>query len=514
MKSRVDRLRPDLPRDGWIGWAVAGGITLLAFVLRVVGIGYPNKLVFDETYYAKDAWSLWNYGYERAWSDNANDLLTRGDLSGLQDRPAFVVHPPVGKYLIGFGEWLFGMDSFGWRIMSAVFGALMILVVIRMTRRLARSTLIGALAGVLLCFDGLHFVMSRVALLDIFQAFFLVAAVAALLVDRDWFRERLARHLEHTGVDSLRGAFGPMVWWRPWRLVAGVLFGLACATKWNSLYVLAAFSVLSVFWDVGARRLAGARGRSWFALLTDAPLAFVYHVVVAVVVYVASWSRWLTTAGGYTRDWGEQHPDAATTRVLGRALASLWDYHKQIYGFHTGDFIRSQTHTYQADPSGWLIIGRPIGIDAINGIKPGTDGCPGPDECIRVITGLGTPVLWWGGVLALILAALWWIGNQDWRFGVPVVGLLSVWLPWFTQTDRPLFYFYAICIIPFTVMAVALVLGKLIGEGPRTSPAGLVVAGAFTALVILNFGFFHPVWTDGLLTQPQWRARMWFERWI
>ena len=37
--------------------------------------------------------------------------------------------------------------------------------------------------------------MSRIALLDIFQATFAVAGVAALVADRDWFRHRLADHL-------------------------------------------------------------------------------------------------------------------------------------------------------------------------------------------------------------------------------------------------------------------------------------------------------------------------------
>jgi hypothetical protein len=34
--------------------------------------------------------------------------------------------------------------------------------------------------------------MSRTALLDVFMAFFLVTAVACLVADREWFRNRLA----------------------------------------------------------------------------------------------------------------------------------------------------------------------------------------------------------------------------------------------------------------------------------------------------------------------------------
>jgi len=62
-----------------------------------------------------------------------------------------------------------------------------------------------------------------------------------------------------------------------------VLFGLALGTKWNSIFVLAAMGVLSVLWDVGARRLAGSDWRSWFALLADGGPAFVRLVIVSAL---------------------------------------------------------------------------------------------------------------------------------------------------------------------------------------------------------------------------------------
>ena len=47
-----------MPTDRVTGWVVTVLITVIAFAIRVVNLGYPNKLVFDETYYAKDAYSL------------------------------------------------------------------------------------------------------------------------------------------------------------------------------------------------------------------------------------------------------------------------------------------------------------------------------------------------------------------------------------------------------------------------------------------------------------------------
>ena len=511
-----------MPTDRITGWVVTLLISAIAFALRLVNLGYPNKLIFDETYYAKDAYSLLKFGYERSWPKDANDAVTGGNPDVMQQGASFIVHPPVGKWLIAAGEQLFGMNSFGWRAASLVFGTLFILVTIRLVRRVSRSTLVGGIAGLLLTVDGLSFVMARTALLDIFLAFFVVAAVACLAADRDWMRYRLADHLEHHGLPDLGGSYGPRLLLRPWRIAAGLCFGLALGTKWNALYLLAAFALLSLAWDVGARRLAGAGWRANTAVLRDGLPAFVSLVVLAVLVYVASWAGWLATSGGYDRQWGAEHPDARSVQLLGNALASLLHYQKDIYAFHTGSFINTAEHAYRADPAGWLVVARPIGMDAVNAIKPGTDGCLGPDNCIRVISGIGTPVLWWGAVLALVAAVLFWVGGRDWRFGIPVVGVLSAWLPWFSYDSRPLFFFYAIVIIPFSVMAVSLCLGRIIGPRPSArDPAsadrrmvGAIVAGTFVALVAANFAYLYPILTDELLPYPSWLSRMWFRSWI
>ena len=505
-----------MPDDRVSGWIVTLIIGAIAFVTRLVNLGYPNKLVFDETYYAKDAYSLLKFGYERNWPTDANSKIIAGDVDVMQDTAAFVVHPPLGKWLIAAGEYVFGMNSFGWRFASLVFGTLLIMVTIRLVRRVSKSTLIGGLAGILLTFDGLEFVMSRTALLDVFLAFFVVAAVACLVADREWFRNRLARYLELREIPDLGGQFGPVLALRPWRIAAGICFGLALGSKWNALYPLAAFALLSLAWDVGARSLAGAGGRAKLAILRDGIPAFFSLVVLSLVVYVGTWASWLLTSGGYDRDWGAQHPEQLTVKLLGKPFASLLHYQHDIWNFHTGDFINHAQHTYRADPAGWLIVARPIGIDAVNSIKPGTDGCVGPDNCIRVISGVGTPALWWVAVFALVAAAILWVGGRDWRFGIPVVGVLSSWLPWFAFQTRPLFFFYAISIIPFSVMAIALCAGRILGDaraGDRRM-VGAIIIGAFVALVAANFAYIYPILSDELLPYPKWLSRMWFRTWI
>lgn len=505
-------------RDRTAGWVVTLVITALAFVLRFHNLGEPHALMFDETYYAKDAWGILQSGYERQWVDDANDMILDGDLSGMKEQAAYIVHPPVGKLLIAVGEAMFGMNPFGWRFMALIFGTLLVFFTTRMARRLSRSTLVGAVAGLLLTFDGLAFIMSRIALLDIFQATFAVAGVAALVADRDWFRHRLADHLRAHGLPDLDGAFGPLLLWRPWRLVGGLMLALSVSVKWNSVFLIAVFGLVAVAWDLGARRLAGAGRSRWWSLLIDAPMAFVYLVVLAVPVYLASWFRWFTTDGGYYRDWGHDNPDDPVVQRFGEALGALWHYHVEMYRFHTGDgMMVDATHSYEAHPAGWLFLARPIAIYAVNDIEAGTDGCDAVGTtCVSIVNGIGTPLLWWGAALAIGAALVWWLVGRDWRFGVPLLAIAATYLPWFRYAGRPLFFFYAIMIVPFSATLLAMALGKLLGPArhPHRRLRAMLV-GIAVALIILNFAFFYPILTGEVISRPAWLMRMWLgNAWI
>jgi len=245
--TAAERARPRaVDADPVIAWAGTAAVTLLAAFLRLWNLDYPKAFLFDETYYAKDAWSLVHHGYVTGYVADANDRILAGNLHGLwTSDPSMVVHPEVGKYLIGLAELVAGMTPFGWRLASAIIGSLMVMVMIRLTRRITGSTLLGLTAGLLMCFDGLQLVLSRLALLDIFVAFFTLCAVSCLVADRDWFRARLAAAGEpFAGV-------GPRLWWRPWLLAGGLFWGLALGTKWAALYPWVAFGIFVLAWFSG-----------------------------------------------------------------------------------------------------------------------------------------------------------------------------------------------------------------------------------------------------------------------
>ncbi len=501
-----DRLTDPMPTDRLIGWLAPLAVTLLAGILRFVDLSRPRAFAFDETYYAKDAYALLKYGYEVDFVDKADKRILRGDLDVFSDTPSYVVHPPLGKWIIASGEQVFGMTPFGWRVAVAVLGTLSVLVLARAVRRLTRSTLVGTIAGLLLAIDGMHLVLSRTALLDLPLSFFVLVAFAALLLDRDQARQRVATRLEQFS----DGRTGPGIGFRPWRLVAGIALGAALATKWNALAYLAAFGLLTVFWDVGARRLAGVRLPWWGALRRDAVPAFLTMIPAAVVVYVTSWSGWLASSDGYLRNWGSQNPASGTLAGLfPDALRALWHYHAEALRFHTG---LDSGHPYDSHPAGWLILARPVSFFyEESGL--GENGCA-VTKCAAEVVALGNPVLWWGAVAGLITMAWLLVSRRDWRAGALLVGVAAGWLPWFyfaAADNRTMFSFYAVVFVPFLAAAVAMMLGHALGPATaslRRRSVGVAVVGGYLLLAVIAAAALYPLWTGQPIPYDDWYDRL------
>ncbi|MGW3622172.1 dolichyl-phosphate-mannose--protein mannosyltransferase [Streptomyces sp. NPDC000880] len=495
-------------------------VALVAGVLRFWNLGKPNAVIFDETYYAKDAWALINQGYEGSWpKDIDKAILANPDKVPVPTDPGYVVHPPVGKWVIGLGEQFFGFTPFGWRFMVCVLGTLSVLMLCRIGRRLFRSTFLGCLAGTLLAVDGLHFVMSRTALLDQVLMFFVLAAFGCLLIDRDWARRRLAAALPTDAEGVLRPdatvAETLRLGLRPWRLAAGLMLGLAAGTKWNGLYVMVAFGLLTVAWDLGARRTAGAVHPYMAVLKKDVVPAFVSTVPVAIVTYIASWTGWIVTGKGYYRNWAQTDGKGGSWTWLPDWLRSLWHYENEVYEFHVN---LTSGHTYQSNPWSWIVLGRPVSY-FYEDPKAGVNGCPSDaaDKCAREVLALGTPLLWWAACFAICYILWRWLFRRDWRAGAIACAIAAGWVPWFFYQERTIFLFYAVVFVPFLCLAVAMMIGAMLGppgSDERRRAIGAIGAGVLVLLIIWNFIYFYPLYTGTSIPLEDWRNRMWLDTWV
>ncbi|WP_240812010.1 dolichyl-phosphate-mannose--protein mannosyltransferase [Brevibacterium linens] len=189
-------------------WPALLVITGIGAALRFFRLDFPHRLIFDETYYVKDGYSVFNFGYERSWPENADDSFNAGDPSVIEPTPEYVVHPPLGKWLIGWGIDVFGADdSFGWRFTVAIIGTLTIFFLGVIAWKLFRSAFFACVAAGLLAIDGEHFVHSRTSLLDIVLMAFVLLAFFFILLDREQVTKRLASWTQRTAeIDSFAPA--------------------------------------------------------------------------------------------------------------------------------------------------------------------------------------------------------------------------------------------------------------------------------------------------------------------
>ncbi|WP_426998638.1 dolichyl-phosphate-mannose--protein mannosyltransferase [Pseudarthrobacter sp. N5] len=500
-------------------WLIPVLTAAIGGILRFVRLDAPHSLVFDETYYVKDGYSFLTSGYERNWPDKANDSFNAGNPGVLLDAPEYVVHPPVGKWMIAGGMWLFGADNpFGWRFAAALTGTLSILLIALIAQKLFRSLTLGAAAGLLLAVDGHHLVMSRTSLLDIFLMFWILAAFGALLMDRDDGRRRLALRLSALASASLSGRpsagqllAGPWLGIRWWRIAAGVCLGLAVGTKWSALFFLAGFGLMTVFWDLSARRIAGIRGWISGGIIKDGLLAFLSIVPVAAVVYAATWTGWFRSKDAYFRHWADTNP-SAEWGWLPNVLRSLVHYHLEAYKFHQG---LSADHPYEASAWSWLVMGRPTSF-FYESPKTGTPGCD-ISSCTSAILSVGNPLIWWSAAVSLLILLFWWAGRRDWRAGAVLAAVGSGYLPWFMYPERTTFFFYAVSFEPFLVLALVYCLGLVLGRKEHPlwrRRSGLYFVALFVASAVLLSAFFYPVWTADIIPYQDWHLRMWMPSWI
>jgi dolichyl-phosphate-mannose-protein mannosyltransferase len=499
------------------GWAGPTLIMLFGGFIRFYRLSKPNAVVFDETYYVPDGNSILRHGVELNHVKNVNALLLHGNPNFLLKSGEVVAHPPLGKIMMAFGQWTFGLTPFGWRFSVAVIGTVSILMTARIARRMTGSTMLGCVAGLLLALDGLELVLSRTAILDIFLMFWVLAAFGLLVIDRDQVRKRLRTA---AGQEGPYPADGPQLGIRWLRIGAGLCLGAACATKWSGIWYLFAFAGLALVWDFGARRAAGYSRWLPSSLRRDAWWQPVWFGLAPLVLYVASWSGWFFNSTGYDRDWAPQHGNHTP---IWSTIDSWWQYNHWMLQFGLG---LTTTQSYKSNPLGWMVLARPI---SFYWAEP---GCTTKGGCASEVLAIGTPLIWWGGALALLFCLNWWIigligdlmfkraPKRDWRAGAVLLGVAAGWLPWLWfawHDNRTEFYYYAVVYDPFMVIAITLCLGLIIGPAraaPGRRAVGSVAAGGYLVACLLNLAYLYPILTAEIIPYSAWLSRMWFRRWI
>jgi len=217
-------------------------ILTFALSFRLWRLDTPKGYIFDEIYYAKNAYSLISSEVELDQQGGAE----------------FVVHPPFGKWLIGIGIRLFGNNEFGWRSSSALFGSASVLLIYLIAKQLFKSEFLALSAALLMAVDGLSLVMSRVALLDIFLMFFILLTFYFLLKENYW--------------------------------LSGMAIGLGLSTKWSAAFLIPILLLLTIkIKEVNLSQIFKRVGQ---------------FVFLPMAIYLTSWIGWFVSDKGWARNSG------------------------------------------------------------------------------------------------------------------------------------------------------------------------------------------------------------------
>ncbi|MBW3590327.1 MAG: phospholipid carrier-dependent glycosyltransferase [Actinobacteria bacterium] len=468
-------------------------ILLLASAVRLVRLDEPDPLVFDETYYAKDACIYLDYPAEECELDQAGEQS--------------YVHPPLGKWIISVGIQAFGFTPVGWRVMAALFGVGLVLLVWRLTESLF-DTSTALLASLLVAADFLLIVQSRIAMLDIFLVFFVVLGYWFVALDRQNVLAVRAQVIsDGSGEEPSRG--------RTMRIAAGAAFGLALAVKWSAVYPMAAAGLFTLAWSFGLLRLrrstaAGKAPRSLRrAHLKEVAILALAFGLVPLSVYVGSYVDYFGQRLG--ADCAFVAPGADSGRILsggslgleeaqcvegvGGSVLAFVDLHDRVADYH---LTLDATHPYQSQAWTWPLVLRPVAYhwDSVQ-VEP-------EDTQVRHIVAMGNPLVWIGS----LVAGLWliWRSRRRWTPESVVAGAWAVqYLPWLLVA-RPLFLFYMAPAVPFMMIGLAAGLNTLRRKG-RT--ANRLVWLYLVVGVGIMLALFYPVLTAVEMPYDIWRRLMW-----
>ena len=389
---------------------------------------YMSNMYFDEIYHGRTAYeTLRNY------------------------IPYETTHPPLGKHIIAAGIKLFGMTPFGWRFMGTFFGVIMLVILYIFLKNIFGKTLIVSCGTLLFSFDFMHFTQTRIATIDTYAVFFILLSYFFIY-----------RYVTHSPEMKFGKTMTPL-------MLSGLFFGIGCASKWVVVYAGIGLAVIYAIHLVLCYKHYRNNEISGFAvrLIKTLLLSVVFFIIIPAVIYCLSYIPWGMAAGMSVKDGMLWNPNF---------YKIIWDNQKLMFNYHSK---LTATHSYQSTWWQWVLDIRPI-LYYREYLDAGTKSA---------FAAFGNPIVWWGGIPAMIAMIVRVIKYRDGKALFIVIGYFSQLGPWLL-ISRCVFIYHYFPSVLFLVLALAHVFNTIWERKQRGNK--LAVYG-YTAAAGLLFAAFYPV---------------------
>ncbi len=401
---------------------------------------YMDGTMFDEVYHGRTAFEF------------------------IHSLPTYeTTHPHLGKILISLGIRLFGMTPFGWRFMSVLFGILILAVMYLFAKKLFGSTFIAAASTSLLAFDCMHYMLSRIATIDIFAAFFILLMYYFLY---EYFcRDSALKHSakceppSQLSVDVL----APLG-------LCGLSMAFGIATKWTGVYAGAGLGIL-FFWYTLTHFSKKQTARLF-------GFCCVFFIAVPLVVYTLSF----LPVVGHT-------PYKGLIDKAVRGSISMFEYHSKLVA----------EHYYSSPFYEWPVVWMPL-LDANDAVS---------DTLVSSVSCMGNPAIWWAGIPCSLFVLYRWLGKRDQKAGFLFLSYAAQYVPWMSIGRITFIYHYFPAIL-FVMLMMGYTMDYAVGRFRYGKKA--VILYLITAILV--FALFFPV-ISGLPVSKQWGLHLrWLKDWI
>lgn len=379
-------------------------------------------------------------------------------LHGIGSQPVLISeHPPLAKELMAIGMAIFGDTPIGWRYVSALFGSFALVGLYLWALALFDDEHAARWATIVTLANQILYVQARIAMLDIFLVAFIVWAMAAFTAT--WRSTARTKRLF---------------------AATGVFLGLATACKLSGVvpWALCLAIVTVVKWlQWRNTRFNAARQTDWYRPDLWASMRLRDWVLcLGVVPFFVDLLTFIPT-----------HGFSLTAFV--RAHVAMWRAQMSVV----------PQHPYMSSWTGWPFLRRPVWylFDRMT------------DDSIQAVVFLGNPVVFWGGIFAVLICVYAWIASRRADAFLIVATYGALYLSWaVSPRSLALSYYY----LP-AAMVVSLALAFMFYKTPLSQ--WVWARRSFATVAVLTFLYFFPISSAAVtVTMRTFQRLMWFRSWI